>query len=126
MACTTQLLMEVGLTEKVHTKAGELSGGQKRKLSLCLALVGQVKTVILDEPTSGMDPYSRRSTWNILQDARRGRTMILTTHFMDEADMLGDRIAILAEGKLRCCGSSLFLKSRYGAGESDNPCALSF
>ena len=115
-ACTSELLQQVGLTEKVHTQAGELSGGQKRKLSLCLALIGEVKTVILDEPTSGMDPYSRRSTWNILQDARAGRTMILTTHFMDEADMLGDRIAILAEGKLRCCGTSLFLKNRYGAG----------
>ena len=111
-----QLLQDVGLTEKVFTTAEELSGGQKRKLSLCLALIGDVSTVVLDEPTSGMDPYSRRSTWNILQDARPGRTMILTTHFMDEADMLGDRIAILAEGRLRCCGSSLFLKNRFGSG----------
>lgn len=111
-----QLLQDVGLTEKVHTPAEELSGGQKRKLSLCLALIGNVNTVILDEPTSGMDPYSRRSTWNILQDCRQGRTLILTTHFMDEADMLGDRIAILAEGKLRVDGSSLFLKNRFGGG----------
>ena len=83
-----QLLQDVGLTEKVYTPAGELSGGQKRKLSLCLALIGNVSTVILDEPTSGMDPYSRRSTWNILQDCRQGRTMILTTHFMVTPDIL--------------------------------------
>jgi ABC-type multidrug transport system ATPase subunit len=109
-------LAEVGLTEKRFTKAGELSGGQKRKLSLCLALVGDSKVIFLDEPTSGMDPYSRRSTWNMLQSSREGKTMILTTHFMDEADLLGDRIAIMAEGQLQCCGSSLYLKNQYGTG----------
>ena len=111
-----QKLRDVGLTEKRFTKAHELSGGQKRKLSLCLALVGESKVVFLDEPTSGMDPYSRRSTWNMLQNSRDGKTMILTTHFMDEADLLGDRIAIMAEGTLQCCGSSLYLKSQYGTG----------
>ena len=74
------------------------------------------QVIFLDEPTSGMDPYSRRSTWNMLQNNRAGRAMVLTTHFMDEADLLGDRIAILAEGRLQCCGSSLFLKNRFGAG----------
>jgi ATP-binding cassette subfamily A (ABC1) protein 3 len=68
------------------------------------------------EPTSGMDPYSRRSTWNIIQRNKKGRVILLTTHFMDEADILGDRIAIMAEGKLQCIGSSLFLKSSYGVG----------
>ncbi|KAK1930150.1 ABC transporter A family member 1 [Phytophthora citrophthora] len=63
-----------------------------------------------------MDPYSRRSTWEILLNNRNDRVMVLTTHFMDEADILGDRIAIMAEGELRCCGSSLFLKNRFGAG----------
>uniref|UniRef100_K3XD97 Uncharacterized protein n=1 Tax=Globisporangium ultimum (strain ATCC 200006 / CBS 805.95 / DAOM BR144) TaxID=431595 RepID=K3XD97_GLOUD len=63
-----------------------------------------------------MDPYSRRSTWEILLNNRNDRVMVLTTHFMDEADILGDRIAIMAEGEVRCCGSSLFLKNRYGAG----------
>ena len=70
--------------------------------------------MILDEPTSGMDPEARRQTWDILQNERHGRTMILTTHFMDEADLLGDRIAIMANGVIQCCGSSLFLKSKYG------------
>ena len=70
--------------------------------------------VILDEPTSGMDPEARRQSWDILQSQRAGRTIILSTHFMDEADLLGDRIAIMADGQLQCCGSSLFLKNKYG------------
>ena len=71
---------------------------------------------MLDEPTSGMDPSARRFTWDLLQQQKEGRTILLTTHFMDEADILGDRIAIMAEGKVKCCGSSLFLKSKYGVG----------
>ena len=70
--------------------------------------------MILDEPTSGMDPEARRQTWDILQSQRAGRTMILSTHFMEEADLLGDRIAIMADGVIQCYGSSLFLKSKYG------------
>ncbi|POM66858.1 ABC Superfamily [Phytophthora palmivora] len=109
-------ITEVGLTEKRHVFAGSLSGGMKRKLSVAICLLGDSALVFLDEPTSGMDPYSRRSTWEILLNNRANRVMVLTTHFMDEADILGDRIAIMAEGQLRCCGSSLFLKNRYGAG----------
>lgn len=71
---------------------------------------------MLDEPTSGMDPASRRATWDLLQQQRSNRTILLTTHFMDEADLLGDRIAIMAKGELQCCGSSLFLKRKYGTG----------
>lgn len=111
-----EIMQQVGLVEKAMTRAGSLSGGQKRKLSLCLALIGKPPVVFLDEPTSGMDPYSRRSTWNVIRAARDGRVIVLTTHFMDEADILGDRIAIMAEGVLQCCGSSLFLKGRFGAG----------
>ncbi|CAK4964438.1 unnamed protein product [Aphanomyces euteiches] len=111
-----QKIVEVGLTEKRHVYSSELSGGMKRKLSLAIALLGDSKIVFLDEPTSGMDPYSRRSSWEIILNNRMNRIVVLTTHFMDEADILGDRIAIMAEGELRCCGSSLFLKNRYGAG----------
>jgi ATP-binding cassette subfamily A (ABC1) protein 3 len=111
-----ECIANVGLTEKVHTYSGNLSGGQKRKLSLSMALIGDSRAIFLDEPTSGMDPYSRRSTWNMLQSARSGRVIILTTHFMDEADILGDRIGIMSHGELRCCGSSLYLKSMYGGG----------
>lgn len=71
---------------------------------------------MLDEPTSGMDPSARRFTWDLLQQQKEGRTILLTTHFMDEADILGDRIAIMAEGNIKCCGSSLYLKNKYGVG----------
>jgi ATP-binding cassette subfamily A (ABC1) protein 3 len=80
--CVAQKLADVGLTEKVDTRAEALSGGMKRKLSLCMSLIGEPKVVFLDEPTSGMDPFSRRSTWNLLQNSRAGRAMVLTTHFM--------------------------------------------
>ena len=79
-----EMMQQVGLYEKKQTRAGALSGGQKRKLSLCLALIGNPPVVFLDEPTSGMDPYSRRATWNIIRGAREGRVVVLTTHFMDE------------------------------------------
>jgi ATP-binding cassette subfamily A (ABC1) protein 3 len=108
-----QMIREVGLIEKTNVRSAELSGGQKRKLSVAIALIGGSKVVFLDEPTSGMDPYSRRFTWNLLQSNRAGRVMVLTTHFMDEADVLGDRIGIMANGDIRCCGSSMFLKKRY-------------
>ena len=91
--------------------------------------------MVLDEPTAGVDPYSRRAIWDLLIKYKAGRTIILTTHFMDEADLLGDRIAIINCGKsvsannllhfhtskinpcrLVCCGTSLYLKSRYGVG----------
>lgn len=73
----------------------------------------------MDEPTSGMDPSARRATWDLLQGEKRGRTILLTTHFMDEADLLGDRIAIMAGGELQCCGSPLFLKTKYGKAGRD-------
>eukprot|EP01138_Halocafeteria_seosinensis_P007062 gb/GECG01007221.1/.p1 GENE.gb/GECG01007221.1/~~gb/GECG01007221.1/.p1 ORF type:complete len:1912 (+),score=224.19 gb/GECG01007221.1/:1-5736(+) len=115
-AAVGDIIKEVGLTEKVRVKSKQLSGGQKRKLSVAIALIGNSKVVMLDEPTSGMDPYSRRSTWDIIQNARRDRIVLMTTHFMDEADILGDRISIMANGKLKCCGSGMFLKHKYGVG----------
>ncbi|GAB4821282.1 hypothetical protein N2152v2_008328 [Parachlorella kessleri] len=107
---------EVGLAEKADSPAGDLSGGQRRKLSVALAFVGNPAVVILDEPTSGMDPYSRRFTWDVIRRRRSGASIILTTHSMEEADLLADRIAIMAEGRLAAEGTSLDLKSRYGVG----------
>jgi len=115
-AAVESMIIEVGLTEKRNVRAKNLSGGQKRKLSVGIAFIGNSKVVFLDEPTSGMDPYSRRFTWDVIRRNREGRVIVLTTHFMDEADLLGDRIAIMADGSLRCCGSSLFLKNKYGVG----------
>jgi ATP-binding cassette, subfamily A (ABC1), member 3 len=115
-AAIAEALGMVGLTEKLDAQSGTLSGGQKRKLSVCIAFLGGSKVVFLDEPTSGMDPYSRRSTWQILQNAREGRVIVLTTHFMDEADILGDRVAIMADGQVRCSGTPMFLKQKFGVG----------
>eukprot|EP01114_Cavostelium_apophysatum_P013017 TRINITY_DN3066_c0_g1_i2.p1 TRINITY_DN3066_c0_g1~~TRINITY_DN3066_c0_g1_i2.p1 ORF type:complete len:1610 (-),score=443.90 TRINITY_DN3066_c0_g1_i2:33-4862(-) len=108
------LLKKVGLEEKKTTLSKSLSGGMKRKLSLAIALVGDPKVLFLDEPTSGMDPYSRRKVWELLNESKKGRTIILTTHYMDEAEYLSDRVAIMSKGSLRCLGSTLFLKNRFG------------
>jgi ABC-type multidrug transport system ATPase subunit len=115
-AAVTSMIAEVGLTEKRKVASKNLSGGMKRKLSLGIAFIGGSKVVILDEPTSGIDAYSRRFVWNVIRKYKEGRTIILTTHFLEEADLLGDRIAIMAKGKLRACGSSLFLKNNFGVG----------
>ncbi|XP_018099248.1 phospholipid-transporting ATPase ABCA1 isoform X2 [Xenopus laevis] len=111
-----QMLNDVGLPHKKKYKTSQLSGGMQRKLSVALAFVGGSKVVILDEPTAGVDPYSRRGIWELLIKYRQGRTIILSTHHMDEADILGDRIAIISHGKLCCVGSSLFLKNQLGTG----------
>uniref|UniRef100_A0A8C5Q469 P-type phospholipid transporter n=1 Tax=Leptobrachium leishanense TaxID=445787 RepID=A0A8C5Q469_9ANUR len=110
------MLEDVGIPQKRNEEAQNLSGGMQRKLSVAMAFVGESKVVVLDEPTSGVDPYSRRSIWDLLLKYRTGRTIILSTHHMDEADLLGDRIAILSQGKLYCSGSPLFLKNCFGTG----------
>ncbi|XP_058424852.1 phospholipid-transporting ATPase ABCA3-like [Diceros bicornis minor] len=111
-----RMLSAFNLLEKRDALSQSLSGGMKRRLSIIIALIGGSKVVILDEPTSGMDPASRRATWSLLQHYKQDRTILLTTHYMDEADVLGDRIAIMVKGSLRCCGSSVFLKKIYGVG----------
>jgi len=110
------LLSQVKLSEAAHIRAGSYSGGMKRRLSVAIALIGDPKLVFLDEPTTGMDPVTRRYVWDIIEDAKKGRAIVLTTHSMEEADILSDRIAIMARGKLRCIGTSVRLKSRFGTG----------
>lgn len=100
----------------MNAQSSTLSGGMKRKLGVGVALVGGSKVVLLDEPTSGMDPAARRALWDLLALEKKGRTLLLSTHFMDEADVLGDRIAIMADGVLKACGSSFFLKKKFGVG----------
>ncbi|CBZ23091.1 putative ABC1 transporter [Leishmania mexicana MHOM/GT/2001/U1103] len=109
-------LKEVDLVKKQNDPARALSGGMKRKLSVAVAFVGGSSLVFLDEPTAGMDVAARRHTWGLLLRMSRSRSVLLTTHFMDEADLLGDRVAIMSRGQLKCSGSSLFLKSRLGIG----------
>eukprot|EP01029_Cantina_marsupialis_P003977 TRINITY_DN139_c0_g3_i1.p1 TRINITY_DN139_c0_g3~~TRINITY_DN139_c0_g3_i1.p1 ORF type:complete len:1613 (-),score=439.95 TRINITY_DN139_c0_g3_i1:776-5008(-) len=110
------IIADVGLVEKTNEASASLSGGQKRKLHLAIALIGNSKYIFLDEPTSGMDPYSRRFTWDVIRKYKKDRVIVLTTHFMDEAEILGDRIAIMSGGELKCVGSALFLKEIYGVG----------
>ncbi|CAI5466645.1 unnamed protein product [Closterium sp. Yama58-4] len=110
------LLEEVKLTNVTKSRTSGYSGGMKRRLSVAIALIGDPKIVFLDEPTTGMDPVSRRHVWDIMERAKRGRAIVLTTHSMEEADILGDRIAIMAKGRMRCIGTSIHLKNRFGAG----------
>ncbi|XP_043931302.1 glucosylceramide transporter ABCA12 [Protopterus annectens] len=109
-------LTDTGLYNHRHKKACTLSGGMRRKLSICIAFIGGSKTVILDEPTTGVDPYSRRSIWDIVTKKKKDRTIILSTHHLDEAEILSDRIAFLEKGGLKCCGSPFYLKEVFGRG----------
>lgn len=137
-------LSEVKLMEAARIRASSYSGGMKRRLSVAIALIGEPKLVIMDEPvgwhrnflcfigpslgldsnfnvffklqTTGMDPITRRHVWDIIENAKKGRAIILTTHSMEEADVLSDRIGIMAKGRLRCIGNSIRLKSRFGTG----------
>ncbi|KAL2515888.1 ABC transporter A family member 2 [Forsythia ovata] len=115
-AVVQKLLAEVKLTEAAKMRASSYSGGMRRRLSVAIALIGEPKLVILDEPTTGMDPITRRHVWDVIEEAKKGRAIILTTHSMEEADILSDRIGIMAKGRLRCIGTSIRLKSRFGTG----------
>ena len=111
-----QMLEDIGIADKRKSLSCKLSGGNKRKLSVAIALCGGSKFVLLDEPTAGLDIQARCQLWNILRNYKRDRIILLTTHYMDEADILGDRIGIMAKGKMTCLGSSMFLKNRFGVG----------
>lgn len=104
------------LKNKVDAKARTLPGGMKRRLSVVVAFCGGSKVVLCDEPTSGMDPSARRAMWDLLQLEKQGRTIMLSTQFMDEADVLGDRVAIMKAGELICYGSAMYLKSIFATG----------
>lgn len=109
-------LRDVNLMPVKNAQAGTFSGGMKRRLSMAIAFIGDPKIVFLDEPTTGMDPKNRRYIWELIQKMKEGRVVILTTHAMEEADILSDRIAVISEGTLRCVGTGLYLKNRYGDG----------
>jgi ABC-type multidrug transport system ATPase subunit len=92
------------------------SGGMKRKVLIAMALIGSPSVIFLDEPTAGLDPYNRRAIWDMIIAAKQGRSIVLTTHFLDEADVLSDRIWIMKDGVMTVCGQSLFLKHHFGTG----------
>ncbi|HZM15049.1 MAG TPA: ABC transporter ATP-binding protein, partial [Candidatus Krumholzibacteria bacterium] len=100
------VIREVELTEKTHARVGTLSGGQKQRLAVACALVGDPELLFLDEPTTGLDPQSRRQVWDIVNAFKAGgRTVLLTTHYMDEAEKLCDRVAIVDHGKVIALGT---------------------
>ncbi len=110
------IIARMDLTEKRDCLSESLSGGQKRKLSVAIAIIGHSRLILLDEPTAGMDVGARRATLNLLKEMAAGRTILITTHYMDEADALGNRIAIMSKGNLHSYGSPMFLKTRLGTG----------
>ncbi|KAG9477530.1 hypothetical protein GDO78_002762, partial [Eleutherodactylus coqui] len=109
-------LKDTGLYKHRHKPVKALSGGMRRKLSICIALIGGSKVVILDEPTTGVDPCSRRSIWEVISKNKKDKTIILSTHHLDEAEVLSDRIAFLEKGGLKCSGTPRFLKEKFGSG----------
>ncbi|EEY56081.1 ATP-binding Cassette (ABC) Superfamily [Phytophthora infestans T30-4] len=115
----TEKIQQLNLADFEHKLAGSLSGGNKRKLSVAIALIGSPPIVFLDEPSTGMDPVSRRFMWDVIADiSTRGKesTIVLTTHSMEECEALCSKVCIMVGGRLRCYGSVQHLKSRFGDG----------
>ncbi|CAH2291410.1 ATP-binding cassette sub-family A member 5 [Pelobates cultripes] len=111
-----KILNELDMQVLKHNQVRTLSIGQKRKLSVAIAILGNPKVLLLDEPTAGMDSCSRFTVWNMLKSRRENHVIVFSTHCMDEADILADRKAVISQGMLTCIGTSLFLKSKWGVG----------
>ena len=114
------LLIRLDLLDKKNSLCSTLSGGQKRKLCIAMALCGNSKLILLDEPTSGMDIISKRKLWKFLKEYKNDKIILLTTHSLEEAEILGDRIGIMLDGKLICSGTSSYLKNKYPCGINVN------
>ena len=110
------LLRRIGLLEKNNYLCKNLSGGEKRKLCIALALIGNSQLILLDEPTSGMDVIAKKALWEFLKGYKKDKIIILTTHSLDEAEYLGDRIGIMNMGSFVCSGTSSYLKDKYPSG----------
>lgn len=107
-----ELISRLGLESVRKKKAGKLSGGWQRRLSIAMALISEPKILFLDEPTLGLDVLARSDLWNLIRDLKGNTTIILTTHYMEEAEALSDRIAIMRDGKLLVCGTAQEIKER--------------
>uniref|UniRef100_A0A5F8HK14 ABC transporter domain-containing protein n=1 Tax=Monodelphis domestica TaxID=13616 RepID=A0A5F8HK14_MONDO len=108
--------LELEMKSIQDTLAANLSGGQKRKLTFGIAILGDPQVLLLDEPTAGLDPFSRHQVWHLLKEHKADHVTLFSTQFMDEADLLADRKVFISSGKLKCAGSSLFLKRKWGIG----------
>eukprot|EP00743_Colponemidia_sp_Colp-15_P008092 GILK01008768.1.p1 GENE.GILK01008768.1~~GILK01008768.1.p1 ORF type:complete len:953 (+),score=144.68 GILK01008768.1:132-2990(+) len=111
-----QKLTEVGLLDVGNALTGTFSGGMKRRLSVAISSIGDPRIIFMDEPTTGMDPQSRRQVWSLIQNLKKGRVIVLTTHSMEEADVLSDRICVMVDGRINCIGTALHLKNKFGEG----------
>ncbi|WP_439623490.1 ABC transporter ATP-binding protein [Gemmata sp.] len=110
-----EAIASVGLEEKARAYVDKLSGGQRQRLAVATALVGDPEVLFLDEPTTGLDPQSRRSLWDLIRSIKdRGRTVVLTTHYMDEAERLCDRVAVVDHGQVRALGTPAELIAHLG------------
>jgi ABC-2 type transport system ATP-binding protein len=111
-----KILSEVILTDSKNVIFENLSGGQKQKLGLALALVNNPELLFLDEPTTGLDPQARRAMWDVIRSLKQqGRTILLTTHYLEEAELLADKVAIMTKGKIIAAGSPQELINTYGS-----------
>ncbi len=112
------LLDQVQLTDKANSRFDTLSGGQKQKLGLALSLVDEPRVCFLDEPTTGLDPHARRAIWKVVRDLKRdGRTVFLTTHYLEEAELLADQVAIINRGRIVARGTPREIIETYGGPE---------
>ncbi|XP_065764619.1 ATP-binding cassette sub-family A member 9 isoform X3 [Muntiacus reevesi] len=111
-----QVLQDLDMGNIQDVLAQNLSGGQKRKLTFGIAILGDPQVLLLDEPTAGADPLWRHRVWNLLRERKSDHVVLFSTPFMDEADVLADRKVFMSNGRLKCSGSSLFLKRKWGIG----------
>jgi ABC-type multidrug transport system ATPase subunit len=111
-----ETLNEVELNKVRNQLVSTFSGGMKRRVSLAISCIGNPKIIFLDEPTTGLDPLTRLGIWKLIENMKKNRVIVLTTHSMFEADALSDRIAIMKNGQLKCIGNSIYLKNQYGKG----------
>jgi len=112
----TQLFQELDLTPQTSNLVKTYSGGMKRRLSVAISLIADSPVIFLDEPSSGLDPLSRRRLWDLLKKKKENCTVVLTTHLIEEADVLADRIGVMTRGSIQAMGSPDFLKRKFGAG----------
>jgi len=114
---TEQVLTQFGLAEERHTRGKALSGGMGRRLSIAMALFSSPKVLFLDEPTLGLDVLARRELWKIVLSLKGQTTVLLTTHYMEEAQALADRIAVMRQGKIAALGTLTELREQSGLGD---------
>ena len=108
------MILQLGLQDVINKKAGKLSGGWQRRLSIAMALISEPNILFLDEPTLGLDVLARSDLWDLIRTLKESVTIILTTHYMEEAEALSDRVGIMCHGKLLCCDTLENIKTQTG------------